>query len=76
MTVVYEFPEKAYYGKAMPKNKIYAYANPRTRIIELFYSAELFIRDVDKESYSASTGSQRKHGRIHSQGRAYKHQTA
>jgi hypothetical protein len=42
MTVVYEFPEKAYYGKVMPKNKVYAYANPRTRIIELF------VREVDK----------------------------
>jgi hypothetical protein len=42
MTVVYEFPEKAYYGKVMPKNKIYAYSNPRTRI------TELFVREVDK----------------------------
>jgi hypothetical protein len=42
MTVVYEFPKKAYYGKVMPKNKIYAYANPRTRI------TELFVREVDK----------------------------
>lgn len=42
MTVVYEFPEKAYYGKLMPKNKVYVYANPRSRIIELF------VREVDK----------------------------
>lgn len=42
MTVAYEFPKKAYYGKVMPKNKIYAYANPRARI------TGLFVREVDK----------------------------
>jgi len=51
MIVIYNFPKKAAYGKAIPKNKIYANANPRTRI------KELFVREVDKIiwSYKLST---------------------
>lgn len=51
MIVIYNFPKKATYGKAIPKNKIYANANPRTRI------KEFFVREVDKIiwSYKLST---------------------
>ncbi len=42
MNFIYDFPKKAAYGKVIPKNKVYAYANPRTRI------KELFVREVDK----------------------------
>jgi len=46
MNFSYDFPKKAAYGKVIPKNKIYAYANPRTRI------KELFVREVDKIVWS------------------------
>ena len=46
MNYSYDFPKKAAYGKVIPKNKIYAYANPRTRI------KELFVREVDKIVWS------------------------
>lgn len=46
MNVIYDFPEKTAYGKAMPKNKIYQYANPETRI------KELFVREIDKIIWS------------------------
>jgi len=46
MNFIYDFPKKAAYGKVIPKNKIYAYANPRTRI------KELFVREVDKIVWS------------------------
>lgn len=46
MNLSYDFPKKAAYGKVIPKNKIYAYTNPRTRI------KELFVRDVDKIIWS------------------------
>ncbi|MEA1940604.1 MAG: DUF4391 domain-containing protein [Candidatus Caldatribacteriota bacterium] len=42
MNFIYDFPKKATYGKVIPKNKIYAYANPKTRI------KELFVHEVDK----------------------------
>lgn len=41
MNVVYEFPEKAAYGKVMPKTKIYSYASPTNRV------KELFVRQVE-----------------------------
>ena len=46
MNYGYDFPKKAAYGKIIPKNKIYAYANPKTRI------KELFVREVDKIVWS------------------------
>jgi|CXWL01.1.fsa_nt_gi hypothetical protein len=41
MNVAYEFPEKAAYGKIMPKTKIYSYASPTNRV------KELFVREVE-----------------------------
>ena len=46
MNYSYDFPKKAAYGKVIPKNKIYAYANPRAHI------KELFVREVDKIVWS------------------------
>ena len=46
MNFSYDFPKKAAYGKVIPKNKIYVYANPRTRI------KEFFVREVDKIVWS------------------------
>ena len=46
MNVIYDFPKKTTYGKMMPKSKIYAFANPGTRV------KELFAREVDKIIWS------------------------
>lgn len=46
MSVVYEFPEKAAYGKVMPKTKIYSYASPTNRV------KELFVRDVESIAWA------------------------
>lgn len=43
---VYEFPGKAYYGKNMPKNKIYAYSSPSASV------KDLFVREVDRITWS------------------------
>lgn len=36
MNALYEFPQKAVYGKVLPKTKIYAYASPAGRVKDLF----------------------------------------
>jgi len=52
MNFIYDFPKKTAYGKVIPKNKIYAYANPGTRI------KEFFVREVDKIGWSYKLSSQ------------------
>lgn len=42
MTVLFDYPKKAAYGRVLPKNKIYEYAGPSTAM------KELFVRQVDQ----------------------------
>lgn len=46
MNAIYDFPKKSIYGKVLPKNKIYRYANAGPRV------KELFVREVDKLIWS------------------------
>ena len=42
MTVLFDYPKKALFGRVLPKNKIYEYAGPSTAM------KELFVRQVDQ----------------------------
>lgn len=46
MNTLFEFPEKAAYGKAMPKTKIYTYAPVGSRV------KDLFTRQVERITWS------------------------
>lgn len=42
MTLLFEYPEKATFGRVLPKNKIYEHASPTAAV------KELFVRQVDQ----------------------------
>lgn len=42
MTVLFDYPKKAAFGRVLPKNKIYEYAGPSTAM------KELFVRQIDQ----------------------------
>lgn len=42
MSILFDYPRKAAYGRMLPKNKIYEYAGPSTAL------KELFVRQVDQ----------------------------
>ncbi len=46
MTVLYNFPSNAAFGRILPKSKIYEHASPSSRI------KELFVREVEKITWS------------------------
>lgn len=46
MTVLYNFPSNAAFGRVLPKSKIYEHASPSSRI------KELFVREVEKITWS------------------------
>jgi hypothetical protein len=46
MSFLYHFPQQAFFGRVLPKNKIYEHASPESRI------KELFVREVEKIIWS------------------------
>jgi hypothetical protein len=46
MNYIYHFPEKATFNKVIPKNTIYSYAKPSSKV------KELFIRQVEKITWA------------------------
>ena len=46
MNFLYKFPENAYFGKVLPKSKIYEHASPSSAV------KNLFVREVEKITWS------------------------
>lgn len=46
MTVLFDYPKKAHFGRVLPKSKIYEYASPSTA------TKELFVRQVEQITWA------------------------
>jgi hypothetical protein len=46
MSVLYDFPEKAKFGRVLSKSKIYEHANPTSRV------KDMFVREVEKITWT------------------------
>ena len=46
MSILYNFPKQAAFGRKLPKSKIYEYASPTSKV------KEMFVRQVEKIIWS------------------------